>query len=69
MERDIQFGFRVNDNERRAIADLAIRLQRSQSDAIRFVVVEAARQLAQTDLAPVIPLRNHEAQDGQPRES
>lgn len=47
MQRVTQFAFRVNDNERRAIADLAAKLQRSQSDAVRFVVSEAVKQLIQ----------------------
>ena len=51
MHRPIQFIFRVSLDERRAIAELATCLQRSQSDAVRFVVIEAARQLAQP--APV----------------
>jgi len=41
MQRAMQFVFRVNSDERRAIADLAARLQRSQSDAVRFVAVTA----------------------------
>jgi uncharacterized protein (DUF1778 family) len=51
MQRVTQFAFRVNDNERRAITDLAARLQRSQSDAVRFVVVEAAKQLIKAEHA------------------
>jgi hypothetical protein len=47
MQRVTQFAFRVNDNERRAITDLAAKLQRSQSDAVRFVVIEAVKQLTQ----------------------
>lgn len=47
MQRVAQFSFRVNRDERQAIADLAARLQRSQSDAVRFVVIEAIRQLSQ----------------------
>lgn len=53
MHRVTQFAFRVSNDERRAIADLAARLQRSQSDAVRFVVVEAAKQLTQADPALV----------------
>lgn len=49
MQRVTQFSFRVNKDERQAIADLAARLQRSQSDAVRFVVIEAAKQLAQAN--------------------
>ncbi len=47
MARYERFTFLCNDNEKKIIADLATRLQRSQSDAVRFVVIEAARQLAQ----------------------
>lgn len=49
MQRITQFAFRVNDDERRGISELAMRLQRSQSDAVRFVVTEAAKQLTQAD--------------------
>ena len=49
MNRVEIFAFRVSNVERRAIADLAARLQRSQSDAVRFVVIEAARQLSQAE--------------------
>jgi hypothetical protein len=49
MPRDIQFSFRANNDERRAIADLAVCLQRSQSDAVRYVVVAAARELLAKD--------------------
>ncbi len=53
MNRVETFAFRVSNGERRAIADLASRLQRSQSDAVRFVVVEAAKQLTQAERALV----------------
>jgi hypothetical protein len=49
MNRAGTFAFRVSNNERRAIANLAERLQRSQSDAVRFIVIEAARQLTQAE--------------------
>jgi hypothetical protein len=49
MQRVTQFAFRVSDNERQAITALAERLQRSQSDAVRFVVIEAAKQLAKSE--------------------
>ncbi len=45
MSRVEIFAFRVNADERRLIAALANRLQRSQSDAVRLVVREAAREL------------------------
>lgn len=56
MPRIERFTFLCTDQERRAIAELATRLQRSQSDAVRFVVVEAARQLTATEPpAPLMP--------------
>lgn len=56
MNRVEVFAFRVSNEERRAIVDLATRLQRSQSDAVRFVVVEAARQLIQADSVSIADL-------------
>lgn len=53
MTRCERFAFLCNAIERQAIANLAVRLQRSQSDALRFVVTEAARQLVQTDANPI----------------
>ncbi len=53
MARYERFTFLCDLSERRAIADLAAKLQRSQSDAVRFVVIEAVRQLTQADPAPV----------------
>jgi hypothetical protein len=50
MARYERFTFLCNPGERRAIAELAVRLQRSQSDAVRFVVIEAAKQLAKNDV-------------------
>jgi len=47
MQRKISFSFRLTNNERQLIRQLALALQRSQSDAVRFVVIEAAKQLAQ----------------------
>ncbi len=49
MARYERFTFLCDVSERRAIAELAARLSRSQSDAVRFVVIEAARQLTQAD--------------------
>jgi hypothetical protein len=48
MARDERFTFLCDDNEKKAIARLAAKLSRSQSDAVRFVVIEAAKQLTQT---------------------
>jgi len=52
MNRWNTFTFRVSIDERQAIANLAERLQRSQSDAVRFIVIEAARQLSQPSNPP-----------------
>lgn len=65
MARYERFTFLCDPNERRAIADLAIRLQRSQSDAVRFVVIEAAKQLTQ-DPAPItLPAENPKPEEGE----
>jgi len=68
MQRVTQFSFRVNKDERRAIADLASRLHRSQSDAVRFVVIKAARQLAQSQVGSAcfdnLPAPTHEVKEG-----
>jgi hypothetical protein len=45
MSRLDTFTFRVNKDERRLIARLAKQLQRSQSDAVRFVVISAVKEL------------------------
>jgi len=52
MARYSRFTFLCDFDERRAIVDLAAWLQRSQSDAVRFVVIEAARQLSQSQADP-----------------
>lgn len=64
MARFERFTFLCDRSERRAIAELAERLQRSQSDAVRFVVVEAARQLVQADTAPVGAVRAEDPNHG-----
>ena len=45
MRRLKLFTVRVTDEERQLITMLAAKLQRSQSDAVRFVVINAAREL------------------------
>lgn len=56
MARYERFTFLCDKAERRLIATLAERLRRSQSDAVRFVVVNAARELAtQATPAPIPP--------------
>lgn len=44
--RGYAFTFKCNAEERQTIAALAQRLQRTESDAVRWVVKEAARELA-----------------------
>lgn len=44
-ERVERFTFLCNRDERALVAVLAKQLQRSQSDAVRFVVVNAVREL------------------------
>jgi hypothetical protein len=47
MSRQTVFNFRVNKDERLTIERLAHLLQRSQSDAIRFVLVQVLKKLEQ----------------------
>jgi len=49
MNRTSVFSFRLSIVERRIIAELATKLQRSQSDAVRVVVIQAAQQLLKVD--------------------
>jgi hypothetical protein len=44
MRRDDTFTLRVNENERHMIAALSDKLERSQSDVLRLLVREAARE-------------------------
>jgi hypothetical protein len=66
MNRVDVFAFRVSIDERRAIVELAARLQRSQSDAVRFVVIEAARQSSEIPAqpAPILPAPAREQRGG-----
>lgn len=45
MAREKRFTFLCSDDERRVIASLASNLQRSQSDAVRWLIVQAAGEL------------------------
>lgn len=45
MMRNERFTFVCNENERRILAALAEYLNRSQSDALRLLIREAAREL------------------------
>jgi hypothetical protein len=58
MARYERFTFLCDKDERRLIVTLAERLKRSQSDAVRFVVVTAVRELAAQDSIS-FPEENH----------
>ena len=45
MRRRDTFTFKVSDDERRMIAALSHRLERSQSDAVRLLIREAVKGL------------------------
>jgi hypothetical protein len=45
MSRVTTFAFRCNTDERRILASLAANLQRSQSDAVRWLIRNAADEL------------------------
>jgi len=45
MKRSNIFTLRVNHDEKQLISTLANRLQRSQSDALRFVIREVVKEL------------------------
>ena len=45
MLRNQRFTFRINEKERHLIEFLAEKLHRSSSDALRFLVLKAAREM------------------------
>jgi hypothetical protein len=51
MKRFDTFTFRVNKTERELLERLSLRLQRSQSDALRWLLREAVRELDADDLS------------------
>lgn len=51
MARYNRFVFLVSQEERQAIVEMAQRLQRKEADAVRFVVLKAARALEADTLA------------------
>ena len=55
MARQDFFTLRVNQAERRMLENLAERLQRTQSDAVRLLIREAAQQLAAEPPTPDNP--------------
>jgi hypothetical protein len=52
MARFERFTFLCTENERDLIALLARQLQRSQSDAVRFVVINAAKEIGAQIIDP-----------------
>lgn len=67
MARFDTFTFRVSQDERRLIHNLARSLQRSQSDTIRLVIREAAQGLGvynQDDKGTFSASEEHHAQAG-----
>ncbi len=52
MSREDRFTFIVNDAERQMIAQLADYLQRTQSDAVRFVIRRAIAALPSESTSP-----------------
>jgi hypothetical protein len=52
MARDERFTFLIDRDERQMITALAQRLRRTESDTVRFVVLEAARALECAELLP-----------------
>lgn len=55
MTRFERFTFLCSKEERQAIVKLATHLQRSQSDAIRYVVTEAVQELERRGLIQIRP--------------
>jgi hypothetical protein len=53
MAREDRFTFVVSAEERKLIASLARRLQRSEGDAVRWVVMDFARALESDPAQPV----------------
>jgi hypothetical protein len=62
MARDERFTFLIDRDERRMITALAQRLRRTESDAVRYVVLEAARALETEAQPDTMTAQAHEAQ-------
>jgi hypothetical protein len=58
MARYERFSFLCNQDERRLITVLAKKLQRSQSDAVRFVVINAVKELQAHEQQETHPISN-----------
>ncbi len=66
MARDERFTFLIDRDERRMISTLAQRLRRTESDAVRFVVLEAARALEQNEPTLAMPASQDQSHMVQP---
>lgn len=64
MSRYKRFTFLCDVSERHAIVELALRLQRSQSDAVRFVVMQAVQELRAGEPTRESHLTAYEDQQG-----
>lgn len=64
MMRDDRFAFRLNADDRRLLAVVAASLQRSQSDAIRWLIRRAVREIETADRAGA-PRREGEGDERQ----
>lgn len=49
MRKSKRFTFRVSDEELKLISDLADKLQRSDADAVRVIILAAAQDLSLID--------------------
>lgn len=66
MARDERFTFLIDRDERQMISALAQRLRRTESDAVRFVVLEAARLLEQGEHSSTTTTEQDQSQAAQP---
>ena len=57
MQRQLQFSFRVNNMERQAIINLATCYRRSQSDAIRYLILSTLAEIEGNNDLPYRPLK------------
>lgn len=64
MARIERFTFLCDKAERQAITQLAKLLKRNESDAVRFVVSEAARQLIHFQPSPIIKISFDQEKQG-----
>jgi hypothetical protein len=46
MAKKIMFSFRISEEERRMIEQIALKLKRNNSDALRYLIFQAASVLS-----------------------